>query len=80
MLHMCVGHSDDTQVIHKISKPKNMMSKLSKTLSNVLIRLLEPDFENVEILKISKFPFVGQNFQKSKSADIGREIIYRVCF
>ena len=50
MFHMCVGHSDGTQVVPKITKPKNMMSKLSKTLSNVLIRLLEPDFEEIEFL------------------------------
>ena len=50
MLHIFVGHSDGTQVVPKISKPKNMMSKLSKTLSNVLIRLLEPDFEEIEFL------------------------------
>ena len=49
-LYMCVGHWDGTQMVPKISKPKNMMSKLSKTLSNVLIRLLEPDFEEIEFL------------------------------
>ena len=80
LLHVHVGHPDGTQVVPRICKSKNMMFKLSNALSDVLIRLLEPDSENVEILKISKFLFVRQNFQKSKSADIGRKIIYRVCF
>ena len=44
-----------------------MIFKLSNALSDVLIRLLDPDSENVEISKISKFSFVGQNSQNSKS-------------
>ena len=80
LFHVHVGHPDGTQVVPRICKSKNMMFKLSNALSDVIIRLLEPDSENVEISKISKFSFVGQNFQKSKSADIGRKIIYRVCF
>ena len=80
LFHVHIGHLGGTQVVPRMSKSKNMMFKISNELSDVLIRLLEPDSENVEILKISKFSFVGQNFQKSKSADIGREIIYRVCF
>ena len=73
-------HVDGTQVVPRISKSKNMMFKLSNALSDVLIRLLEPDSEKVEISQISKFSFVGQNFQKLESADIGRKIICRVYF
>ena len=80
IFHVYVGHPDGTQVVPKISKSKNMMFELSKTLSNVLIRLVEPNSEKVEFLQISKFSFVGQNFQKSKSADSGRKIISRVYF
>ncbi len=62
LFHVHVGHLDGTQVVPRISKSKNMMFKLSKALSDVLIRLLEPDSENVEISKISKFSFVGKKF------------------
>ena len=80
IFYVYVGHPDGTQVVPKISKSKNMMFELSNALSNVLIRLLEPNSEKAEFSKISKFSFVGQNFQKSKSADSGRKIISRVCF
>ena len=50
MFHEHIGHPDGTQVVPKISKSKNMMFELSKTLSNVLIRLLKPDFEEIEFL------------------------------
>ena len=80
LFHEHVGHPDGTQVVSKISKLENMMFKLSNALSDVLIRLLEPDSEKVEISHISKFSFVGQNFQKSKSADSDRKIISRVYF
>ena len=73
IFHVYVGHPDGTQVVPRICKSKNMMFKLSNALSDVSIRLLEPDSENVEISKISKFSFVGQNFQKSKSADSVRK-------
>ena len=69
IFHVYVGHPDGTQVVPRICKSKNMMFKLSNALLDVLIRLVEPDSENVEISKISKFSFVGQNFQKSNSAD-----------
>ena len=68
---MYIGHLDGTQVVPNISKSKNMMFNLSKALSNVLIRLSESNLESVDFWKISKFLFVGQNFQKSKSADSG---------
>ena len=66
-----IGHLDGTQVVPNISKSKNMMFNLSKALSNVLIRLSESNLESVDFWKFSKFSFVGQNFQKSKSADSG---------
>ena len=50
IFHVYVGHPDGTQVVLKISKSKNMMFEFSNTLSNVLIRLLEPDFDEIEIL------------------------------
>ena len=49
LFHEHVGHPDGTQVVPKISKLENMMFKLSNALSDVLIRLLEPDSEKVEI-------------------------------
>ena len=49
IFHVDVGHPDGTQVVPRISKSKNMMFKLSNALSDVLIRLLEPDSEKVEI-------------------------------
>ena len=56
------------------------MSKVFIALSGAPIRLLQPEYEHIEILEISKFSFVGQKFQKSKSADIGRKIICSVYF
>ena len=50
IFHVYVGHPDGTQVVPKISKSKNMMFEVSKTLSNVLIRLLELNSEKVEFL------------------------------
>ena len=49
LFHEHIGHPDGTQVVPKISKLENMMFKLSNALSDVLIRLLEPDSEKVEI-------------------------------
>ena len=80
MLHRYVGHQDGTQVVPNISKSKNMMFNLSKALSNVLIRLSESNLESVDFWKISKFSFVGQNFQKSKSADSGQQYVSNVYF
>ena len=80
LFHEHIGHPDGTQVVPKISKLENMMFKLSNALSDVLIRLLETDSEKVEISQISKFSFVGQNFQKLKSANSGRKIISQVYF
>ena len=80
IFHAYVGHPDGTQVVPQISKSKNIMFELSNALSNVLIRLLELNFEKVEFLKISKFSFVDQNFQKSKSADSGWKIISWIQF
>ena len=80
VFHEHVGHPNGTQVVPQISKLENMMFKLSNALSDVLIRLLEPDSEKVESSKISKFSFVGQNFQNLKLADSGRKIISRVYF
>ena len=57
-----------------------MMSKLSKTLSSVLIGLLDVDFNNFAFLSFSKFSFVSQNFQESKSADSGQQCVSNVCF
>ena len=57
-----------------------MMSKLSKTFSSVLIGLLDVDFNSFAFLSFLKFSFVGQNFQKSKSADIGQQCVSNVCF
>ena len=48
IFHVYVGHPDGTQVVPKISKSKNMMFELSNALSNVLIRLLEPNSEKVQ--------------------------------
>ena len=48
IFNVYVGHPDGTQVVPKILKSKNMMFELSKTLSNVLIRLLEVNSEKVE--------------------------------
>ena len=48
--HVYVGHPDGTQVVPKISKSKNMMFELSNALSNVLIRLVEPNSAEVEFL------------------------------
>ena len=75
IFHMYIGHLDGTHVVPNISKSKNMMFNLSKALSNVLIRLSESNLESVDFWKISKFSFVGQNFQKSKSASFGRKIM-----
>ena len=49
IFHVYVGHPDGTQVVPKISKSKNMFD-LYNALSNVLIRLLEPNSEKVEFL------------------------------
>ena len=48
ILHIYAGHSDGTQGVSKFLKLKNMMSEVSKTVSNVPIRFLESDFEEVE--------------------------------
>ena len=57
-----------------------MMSKLSKAFSSVLIGHLDVDFNNFAFLSFFKFSFVGQNFQKSKSADSGQQCVSNVCF
>ena len=65
LFHVHVDHPDGTQVVPRICKSKNMMFKLSNALSDVIIRLLEPDSENVEILKF----ICGSKFSK---IEIGR--------
>ena len=78
--HVYVDHPNGTQVVPKILESKNMMLELSKTLSNVPIGFLDVDSDEGTFLKISKFSFVNQNCQKSKSTNPGRKFVPNICF